>query len=365
MVAAEPQPSPPPRSLSGRFSDLLPLVERRLPSALAGPAARRALVPIARHLPLDCLTALELRLGRARNAPVDIAVRLDVRAARALPPAARPPHLARFIRRWSEGGSPGVSWLWLEYDLDPIAGDPGRSLRPSAVAALAPGALEATPGQVLAALAGAPASADRRRRIRRCLAALPPGARLLYVFSMLSRPGRPARLEIGGLSFAALVRYLERVAGAEAARRADAMRPLTAGAEPHHLSLDIGDEVAPRFGIDCSFPRLPQRETRWSELLDLLVAAGLCRREEREALLGWTGYDTFRSAFAEWPASAGLGCAVARALSHVKLVSRPGRPAEAKAYLMLQVLPPLGLSRRPPRPPQRRRADGRGAASAR
>lgn len=340
MAAAERQlrrhVSPP--VAPGRLSELLPLVDRRLPPELAGPAARSVLAAVADHLPLDGLTALELRLGDARAAPVDLAVRLDARTARRLAPAARPRHLGHFLRGWCKGGWPSVRWLWLEYDLDGSSDAPGRLPPPSVAAALAPGAPDPSSSGLLAALAGGAPSAVESRCIRRCLAALPPGARLLYVFSMLSRPGRPARLEIGGLSFAALVRYLDRVAGGEAARRAAALRELTAGAEPHHLAFDVGEEVAPRFGIDCSFPRLPHRETRWWELVDGVVDAGLCRREEGEALLAWTGFDTFRTAFVAWPASAGLDRSLARGLSHLKLVSEPGRPPLAKGYLMFQLL---------------------------
>lgn len=325
-------------SRRGELGELAPLLGRRLSPALAGAVARGKLSAACRHLPLTCLAALELRLGRADRSPVDLSVRLGPGDAVALRPAARPPHLARFIDGWSHGAWPAVAWLWLEYDLDqPLARD--RPPLPNVVAALAPGSSEPLSSGVLDALAGRPTPAAWRRRLRRCLDALPAGSRLLYVFSMLSRPGRPARIEIGGLAFDTLLRYLERVAGVEMARRAAELRPLTGGAEPHHLALDVAEEVEPRFGVDCSFPRLPRQDGRWRGLLDGLVGAGLCRAEEREALLAWTGYDTFRTGFAHWPPSAGLGDVVARALSHVKLVSLPGRPPEAKGYLMLRVLP--------------------------
>jgi hypothetical protein len=338
-AAAEPPPTirPARPAGSGRLSELLPLVERRLPPALAGRLPRRRLRAAARHLPIDCLTALELRLGRPCSSPVDLSVRLDARAARGLSAAARPPHLARFIGRWAAGGWPAVRWLWLEYDLDGTLSAAARPPLPSAAAGLAPGAPDALTSGLFAALAGHPTPAARRARLRRCLEQLPAGARLLYVFAMSSRPGRPSRIEIGGLAFDQLRSYLGRVAGSEAASRSTGLEELCRGAEPHHLAIDVSDEVAPRFGIDCSFRRLPHRDERWRGLLDGLVAAGLCHPGEREALLAWTGYDTFRTGFADWPASADLSCAVVRALSHVKLVSTAGRPPEAKVYLMLQL----------------------------
>lgn len=346
------------------LGELAPLLERRLSPVLVGAVARSKVSSACRHLPLTCLTALELRLGRADRSPVDLSVRFGAGDALALRPAARPPHLGRFIDSWSHGAWPAVAWLWLEYDLDePLPRD--RPPLPNVAAALAPGAPEPLASGVLDALAGRPTPAAWRTRLRRCLDALPAGSRLLYVFSMLSRPGRPARLEIGGLTFDALLRYLERVAGAEMARRAEELRRVAGGAEPHHLALDVSEEVEPRFGIDCSFPRLPHRDGRWRGLLDGLVGAGLCRAEEREALLAWTGYDTFRTGFAHWPPSAGLGCAVVRGLSHVKLVSVPGRPPEAKAYLMLQLLAPRTSPRRSRRPRERWDAGGRSAANTR
>ena len=59
--------------------------------------------------------------------------------------------------------------------------------------------------------------------------------------------------------------------------------------------------MLPRVGMEGSFSRLPRREPRWRELLDRLVARGLCPPEKRDALLAWPGYDTFWSASGAWP----------------------------------------------------------------
>ncbi|HEX2165105.1 MAG TPA: hypothetical protein VHM02_14270 [Thermoanaerobaculia bacterium] len=289
-------------------------------------------------MPLDALAALELRLGRSGQAPVDLSIRLDRSTARRLPAAALPSHLTRFACGGRRGAWRGVRWLWLEYDLDGAPGAGGGLPLPSAAADLAPEAPDPLASGLFAALAGRRIPASHRRALERALRALPRGARTRYAFSMLSRPGRPERIEIGGLSFDAVRRLVERLAGADAGRAVGELRPLTADAEPHHLALDVGEEVRPRFGVNCSFRRLPRREPRWRTLLDGLVAAGLCRPEERDALSDWTGAETLWSACPRWPDGAGLGDAVARALSHVKLIAVPGRAPEAKAYLMVQLL---------------------------
>jgi hypothetical protein len=152
---------------------------------------------------------------------------------------------------------------------------------------------------------------------------------------MESRGEDSVRLVVGGLDAAGLAVLLARAAPAAVAGRAAALAPLVAGAARTHLSFDVGDEIGERFGIECSFPRIPRREPGWSALLECWTAAGLATPTESGSLLAWTGYDSAWTAAARWPAgmeTSGLFCI--RCLSHLKLVSVLDRPPAAKAYLL-------------------------------
>ncbi len=107
------------------------------------------------------------------------------------------------------------------------------------------------------------------------------------------------------------------------------------GVERLHLSFDVIEEILPRVGLEGSFPCQPRREPRWASLFEGLVRRGLCSPAKRDALLAWTGYDTFWTAPDRWPVAAlGPGGACLRLLSHVKVVCGPDRDPEAKAYLV-------------------------------
>ena len=189
-------------------------------------------------------------------------------------------------------------------------------------------------------LHGRPLTPGQHRLVRRCHEAIPAPAYLLYAFSLLPRWSDAVRMEIFGLDPAAIVSYLESVAP-EAVPWVEREAALFAGVERIHLSLDLGEEILPRIGIEGSFVRLPRREPRWSELFERLVSRGLCEPGKRDAVLAWVGSESFRTAPAAWPVGAvGTGGFCFRKPSHVKVVCRPDREPEAKAYLLFGYLPP-------------------------
>ncbi len=235
-----------------------------------------------------------------------------------------------------------VSSIWLELDLpgDPVERRAEPLPEPLVCAKLHGGPkVEWVVDVLLPRLHGRPLSPAQRRTLRRCLAEIQPPGRLLYVFSLLPRPGGAVRVELLGLDPPAMAGYLERIGPPGAARRVADLGRLISDGERYHLSFDIAEEIAPRIGVECSFERLPHREPRWRQLFDRLVASGLCAPAKRDAVLAWPGVDSLRTAAARWPEHAvGLGGHCVRCLSHVKLVSLPDRPPEAKAYLLFQHL---------------------------
>lgn len=272
--------------------------------------------------------------------PVDLSLRVDGAAqARALAERPLPSHLRSFLHRWSEPGGPfaAVSQLWLEFDL---GGDSAETPVPIVSARLDAGPPAGEGVAWLAdslwpALRGRPLSPVQRDLVHFCCREIPASGRLLYVFSLLSRPGDAIRLEIVGVDPTSLGGYLRRVAP-QIAEAAETVAPLFAGVERIHLSFDIGAEILPRVGIEGSFPRRPARQPRWRELFDRLVAAGLCAPAERDAILAWSGIDSYWTAAERWPlAEAGIQLRCLRGLSHVKVVCAPDRTPEAKVYLTL------------------------------
>lgn len=325
----------------------MPLLQPYLRPPLVSTAAWERLCAAAGLLPGDDLIVFELRLvpGQSR---VDLALRLsDPERARPLLRSLPAPHLTRLGERWGRDlrHPRPLASLWLEFDLDRVPRS-APALPPPVVCAR----LDESPtgpvepgwvaGDLLPALHGRPLTAAEEGLVLRALENLPAGARPLYAFSLLPRPAAPLRLELIGLSPAAMGSYLAGLGAPWAGRRLAPLLPLVAGADRYHLSFDFCDEVAPRIGVEYALARLPQHDGRWTELLDRLVAAGLCQPDKRAALLAWPGQDSLWTAAARWPRPAlAAGGHGVRCLSHLKLVVRPEAPPEAKAYLVFQHLP--------------------------
>jgi hypothetical protein len=251
-----------------------------------------------------------------------------------------PAHLRSFLQDWSdrEGRFARIPCVWLEVDLGSAV--PAAGFPTPAVCVRLPRHAELgwVLETLLPALHGERASPSQVESLRRCHGEIPPAGSLLYVFSLLSRPGRAMRMEFFGLDPDAATAYLRRVAP-HAAPALAAIAPLFAGIDRPHLSFDLGEsgEVLPRVGLEGSFAR--QRDPRWPELLARLVARGLCTPAERDAIAAWPGYDSFWTAAAEWPLeAAGPRGFCVRSLSHVKVAAQPGQEPEAKVYLLLSSL---------------------------
>jgi len=306
--------------------DWLSFVRPRLSETLVGRQPFERLREVACQLPGDGLAALEIRLAPDRDA-VDLSIKVP-RPCGLVGTFSSLPHLQQLLRRWSGGDLPIISSLWLEFDL---ARPPDGQPDPVVCAEVARGS---DPVLTLDAVLPALDPAQRAQTLR-CLAEIPPPARLLYLFDLSARGTRALRLEVLGLAPDAAPAYLQRVAPGLAPAVADAA-PLLAGVERPHLSFDVGPEgIGPRAGLEGSFVKGPHREPRWRELFDRLVDRGLCAPEKRDAVFAWPGQETFWSAPGRWPAeAAGTRGVCVRALSHVKVVARPDREPEAKAYLL-------------------------------
>lgn len=303
--------------------DWLAFVRPWLSESLVSPQAYERLRGAARQLPGEGLTALEIRLDSGEE-EVDLSWKI--------PPAQR-----QILRRWSAADWPPVPSIWLEFDLERSSdGLPD----PVLCAEVEPGADPThLVDALLPAMRGAPLHPAQREWTLRCLGAIPPLARLFYVFDLSPRENLPGagqiRLEILGLPSEEAPGFLAPF-DPDLAAAVAAAAPLLAGTERPHLSFDLGPEgIAPRAGLEGSFVKGPHREPRWQDLFDRLVERGLCDPGKRDALFAWPGQETFWAAPGRWPAeAAGTRGVCVRALSHVKVVARPGHSPEAKVYLL-------------------------------
>jgi len=322
--------------LGPAFAGWLQAVRRYLVPPLCSAPALERLLAAGAWLPGTCLGALEFHLGAQRGA-VDLSVRVETsEQARQMAELPLPIHLRNFLKRWSErdGRFSGVACVWLELDLDSdLEGFP----TPSVCARLPRHVdLDWVLETLLPALHGERLTPVQADSMRRCHGEIPDGGSLLYVFSLLSRPGQPVHMELFGLDPDAAVAYLRRVAP-HAAQSLAGIAPIFSGVDRPHLSFDVdgtGGEILPRVGLEGSFAR--QRDPRWPDLFAGLVARGLCTPAERDAIAAWPGYDNFWTAAADWPLEqAGPRGFCVRALSHVKVVAQPERAPEAKVYLLV------------------------------
>jgi type 2 lantibiotic biosynthesis protein LanM len=339
------------RAPSPRPSSLLPMLEavrHALAPALLVPGAYARLARVMEQIPDALTTLFYLETRLADDANVDLVLRVGEEARTQLStgtawqggsPAWQ--RVCALAAAW-DGPSPfaeALHHLWLEFDVDATS----RALVPGVFACfgeLAPPhySPERWHRYARAALAplcdGAPSPA-LARELALCFAALPAGAYVPYVGVMLGRSDESVRLCITGLSADALAAYLAAVGWP--VQRSDVMslvEDLSAvhPAGPLHgagmLHLDLTAQGTWRVGLEFACQRPPQLrgELREGALIERLVALGLASNEKGAALHRWPGGSATR-------APDGQERVLVRRVNHVKLVLRPDRAPEAKAYL--------------------------------
>ena len=214
------------------------------------------------------------------------------------------------------------------------------SLEPGVAAAAGPlRELVFTAGELLR---GAPLSERLLDRLQLLCGAGGGGAAATDVGFMLSRRVDALRLVLAPLSLPAALELLDRAGWPGGAADFDAAAALLpAGLGTLALSLDLAaGGVLPRIGLEHYPGDPPDQKAAWRTALDRLVDAGACTPVKRDALLRWPGY-LEPDAAAPWPPSLLVESllnrpdhfsVVARRLTFLKIVCRPGAAPEAKAY---------------------------------
>lgn len=343
----------------------------RLGPAIVSPrAATRVLDAVAgiREAHVKGATVgLEFRLHRGDDT-VDVAwcLRRRDRNLTALlddpDPNSRFRHLARLWNLPPGGEPPPIAFLesiWFEHDLhhDDASVPPAFFFGPSATQlAHTPryevGAVAVNLHRVVAALDLDAAIADPLHRIADRVAALPTTRTLFQTGVMFSRSAAPIRLCFRPIPDRDGVEELlgDLGAGGERARTRPVLDAITAAEGRAAICVDVTlDGVHPRIGFE-TYPPVHIASTDFhGSVLDRLSRDGTAdamidpaRVESLRRIEGWTELS-----------DAG-GCH--RTINHVKYVTRPHRPVEAKAYLALSRRPTPDFT--PPRGHDERVAPG-------
>lgn len=326
-----------------RFSlaDYLQTVTPHLPPALVAPAVWQQIQSVARALPPAAMIGFESALA-SPEATADFAIGLtartqsrelfaghlssvDARGSFAAPGWER---FGAFAAAWADPGSPlyaTMGTVWLEWDMQ---GSAPEIPAPNVLFGVqARDERQALMERGLQCLMGRPLSPPVRNQLQRCFEALPPWTNIFQVGAMLARQVDGLRVCVYPITVEQAGAYL-----AELDWRGDvedavrALAPFGRFATRMALAIDIGAGVGPRIGLECYMEeqRRPEANASWIGLLDELVAHGLCTPARRAALLGWPGVQ--QSSQFIWMRT------FTRGLNHLKLVYRPGRSLEAKAY---------------------------------
>lgn len=274
--------------------------------------------------------------------------------------------IERFAALWADPRSPiygKVENVWLEFDMERAVARPAPSIflgtqalrHPAVNAADAVTPTAATAPEddhawffdaVLVALTGPEAARRLEPALRRALAALPPGAQIFQVGAMLARDADTIRICVRGLSHPEAAALVRAVGWPGPLAEIDAViADAFARADSVDVDFDIGTDVGPKIGLECSFLPTPPSQLRQRAFLEHLVDTHLCTPAKRQGLLEWPRGFHERANADGWPhdlrqRSAALGgttlSAFVRWLYHVKLVYEPGHPLHAKAYLAVR-----------------------------
>ncbi len=260
-------------------------------------------------------------------------------------------HLAAFCRRWTASRTrlhDLIEHVWLEYDVEPrTAGIETGPPAPGVFCRLRAPHRRTHSAQdlcrrtltVVEVLTGRPASRVVRDCVATSVAQLPAEAAIPYIGFMAGRRTPTVRVCVAKVPAADAAGYLAATAsvtGRDVVEVADRAALADGVGGPWyvpmlHLDIDERSGFLPRIGIERPFAQSCQLAGSTGDeeldLLDGLVAQGLCTRAKRDALLTWPG----RSA-AMMPHDLGWSL-VERRINHVKFVHEPGSGTETKGYL--------------------------------
>ncbi|HEY9651532.1 MAG TPA: methyltransferase domain-containing protein, partial [Coleofasciculaceae cyanobacterium] len=169
------------------------------------------------------------------------------------------------------------------------------------------------------------------------------GATISHFGAMLSRSTQAVRVNVEGIPPEHLLNYLIQL-GWQGSKNTLSPLILTLFELVDNLvlSLDIGETIYPRIGLECFLAKQFRPDFRWHVFLNYLVANNLCTPAKQEALLAWPGFSRKADNPEVWPKSLRAGdlllgakalSAFWRTINLIKIVYQPDSTLEAKAYL--------------------------------
>jgi hypothetical protein len=244
-----------------------------------------------------------------------------------------------FCAAWAEPASilhAGVPVFWLEFDVEA-----GATIAPAPLpfpcverhlleksppeeqdGAERAGCLEVI-GQASALLLGRPLARATSMAMARCVERLPANGRALHVAPLATR-GRDAIRLVVSVPRDEVLEYLDRIEWPGSKEEiGELVAAMFTSARRVALHLDVTTGVEPILGLELFHP---PGDPRWEPLMDELVRRGACTSDKRDALLQWPKSARVCPPHHRWPSQI-------ETTILVKLVSKPGEPLEAKAYL--------------------------------
>ncbi|MCX6663843.1 MAG: hypothetical protein NTZ75_06295 [Euryarchaeota archaeon] len=193
-------------------------------------------------------------------------------------------------------------------------------------------------------LTGHHVSENIERQLIQAVQQLPEGAVLMDTGVMLSRSTSGVRLIIARICPAKIIPYLTALGWSDINKEIwTLLKELEQQVTRLVLHINITETgVDSKIGLESSFsPDLYHLETRWSSFFDYLVKKRVCLPEKKGALLQFSGVEQENPSYdfnlTSYKAAARLSdsdfsSALVRYISHIKFISKPNSPLEAKAY---------------------------------
>ncbi len=241
-----------------------------------------------------------------------------------------------------------VLGLWFEFDTaykEPDVFVPGLFVQIKPIIKTDTGIVEDFSwinNELFPALTGKTLSEKNIDMINQSIQNLPDKSILLFVAAMISRETSTIRTTIK-MNYNQIVPYLKSLGWKD---KDDGLQQLLNEVHQHSsriiLHLDIGEEINPKIGLECSFaPDLYHYEVRWVDFFEYLIDKGACLPEKKKQILSFMGVDlkddtskfNLESFFPAVKFNDGnYSGALVRYLSHFKIQYLPGKPIAAKAY---------------------------------
>jgi hypothetical protein len=185
------------------------------------------------------------------------------------------------------------------------------------------------------------------QQLLECIQKMPKEASVFQIGTMLSRSTSGIRICIKRLHPKKIVSYLNDIGWTDNTGAFESLiTELSEKVNRIVLNFNVDDIIGPSIGIECSFsPNQFQRENKWSNFLNYLVEKDLCSNNKRITLSEFPGIEhgkiysinrqnptsTFSNSHEEE-----FSDSIVRYINHIKLVYRPNKPIETKAYLAVR-----------------------------